>query len=75
MYQIIEGVITLFLGVISWFFIPDFPDKNRFLTPEQTAVVLKRIEEDRGDSIPDEVTTQKVKKHLSDWTLWSYGPL
>ncbi|KAG6841417.1 hypothetical protein C0991_011311 [Blastosporella zonata] len=50
-----------------------FPDKNKFLSPEQTALVLRRIEEDRGDSIPDEITRSKVFKHLGDWTLWSYG--
>ncbi|KAG6885385.1 hypothetical protein C0993_002348 [Termitomyces sp. T159_Od127] len=71
---IIEGAITLFLGVLSWFFIPDFPDKNKFLTSEQTALVLRRIEEDRGDSVPDKITGNKVLKHLKDWTLWSYGP-
>ncbi|KAH0588802.1 hypothetical protein H2248_004602 [Termitomyces sp. 'cryptogamus'] len=70
---IIEGTITLFLGVLSWFFIPNFPDKNTFLTPEQTALVLRRIDEDRGDSIPDKITRSKVLKHLRDWTLWSYG--
>ncbi|KAG5647084.1 hypothetical protein DXG03_001454 [Asterophora parasitica] len=70
---IIEGAITLFLGIVSWFFIPDFPDQNKFLTPEQTALVLKRIEDDRGDSIPDKITLKKVFKHLGDWTLWSYG--
>ncbi|KAG5651624.1 hypothetical protein H0H81_008001 [Sphagnurus paluster] len=70
---IIEGAITIALGIISWLFIPDFPDQNKFLTPEQTALILKRIEEDRGDSIPDTITRQKVFKHLSDWTLWAYG--
>ncbi|KAG6920204.1 hypothetical protein DXG01_004973 [Tephrocybe rancida] len=69
---IIEGTITLFLGVVAWFFIPDFPDQNRFLSPEQTALVLRRIEEDRGDSVPDEITRSKVFKHLGDWTLWAY---
>lgn len=71
--QIIEGAITLFLGMLSWFFIPDFPDKNRFLTPEQTALVLKRVQEDRGDSIPDQLSLKKVMHHLCDWTLWAYG--
>ncbi|KAG6861105.1 hypothetical protein C0995_003834 [Termitomyces sp. Mi166 len=70
---IIEGAITLFLGVISWFFIPDFPDKNKFLTHEQTALILRRIDEDRGDSVPDKITKSKVLRHLTDWTLWSYG--
>ncbi|KAF9451528.1 MFS general substrate transporter [Macrolepiota fuliginosa MF-IS2] len=70
---IIEGTITLFLGIICWFFIPEFPHQNRFLTKRQTDVVLKRVEEDRGDSIPDPLTRDKVITHLKDWTLWSYG--
>ena len=71
--QIIEGLLTLAAGVITWFFIPDFPDQNNFLTATQTALVLKRIDEDRGDAIPDELTAQKVRKHLLDWRLWAFG--
>ena len=71
--QIIEGLITIFLAGVTWCFIPAFPDQNNFLTPEQTALVLRRIDEDRGDAIPDPVTPAKVLKHLSDWTLWAYG--
>jgi MFS family permease len=70
---LIEGIITILLGFVTWFFIPDFPDQNRFLTPEQTALVLKRIDEDRGDALPDPVTYEKVKKHLLDWTIWAHG--
>lgn len=73
LFQVIEGLITLASGILTWFFIPDFVDKNKFLTAEQTALVLKRIDEDRGDATPDEVTFQKVRKHLLDWTLWAYG--
>lgn len=61
------------LGLLTFYFIPDFPDKNRFLTPQQTELVLKRIEEDRGDSVPDEINLRVVLHHLSDWTLWVYG--
>jgi len=71
--QIIEGAITLFLAIVTWFFIPSFPDQNTFLTPKQTDLVLRRIDEDRGDAKPDELTPAKVKKHLSDWKLWAYG--
>jgi hypothetical protein len=71
--QIIEGLLTLAAGVITWFFIPSFPDQNKFLTDAQTALVLKRIDEDRGDATPDELTAQKVGKHLLDWKLWAYG--
>jgi hypothetical protein len=58
---------------MMWFLIPDFPDKNNFLTDKQTSLVLKRIEDDRGDATPDPITFQKVKQHLSDWTIWSCG--
>jgi len=70
---IVEGLITILLGFAMWSLIPDFPDKNDFLTAKQTALVLKRIEDDRGDSTPDPVTFQKVKQHLSDWSIWSGG--
>ncbi|KAL0956452.1 hypothetical protein HGRIS_002600 [Hohenbuehelia grisea] len=70
---IIEGIITIALGIIGWFFIVDFPDKNRFLTKEQTELILARVEADRGDSVPDEVTFRKVVKHLCDWTIWANG--
>lgn len=71
--KLIEGLITLVLGFVTWLFIPDFPDQNRFLTPEQTALVLKRIDDDRGDALPDPVTFEKVKMHLLDWTIWAHG--
>jgi hypothetical protein len=71
--QIIEGAITIIFGIISWFYIPAFPDQNTFLTQEQTAFVLERVENDRGDSIPDVLTTKKVIQHLLDWKVWAFG--
>ncbi|KAK7036421.1 hypothetical protein VNI00_011618 [Paramarasmius palmivorus] len=70
---LVEGVITIGLGIIGYFLLPDFPDKNKFLSREQTVLILKRVREDRGDHVPDEITTAKVLHHLSDWTLWAYG--
>lgn len=70
---IIEGALTIFFGCVAWAFLPNFPDQNRFLTPAQTALVLERVESDRGDSVPDSFTVQKVLGHLSDWTIWAYG--
>lgn len=69
-YQVIEGILTLLLGILAFFYVPDFPDQNRFLTPEQTALVLRRVEEDRGDSVPDKLTARKVARHVGDWTVW-----
>ncbi|KAF9259710.1 MFS general substrate transporter [Marasmius fiardii PR-910] len=72
---IIEGAMTIAIGILVYFFIPDFPDRNTFLTEAQTAFILQRVEEDRGDSIPDEITVRKVLRHLTDWTIWVYGTM
>ncbi|KAG6813545.1 hypothetical protein H0H92_009937 [Tricholoma furcatifolium] len=69
----IEGIITVVLGVLTFLFIPDFPDKNTFLTEEQTKMVLDRVEKDRGDSLPDKMTWAKIILHFSDWTTWAFA--
>jgi hypothetical protein len=73
--QLIEGLVTAVLGVFIYLFVSDFPDKNSFLTKEETEFVLKRVEEDRGDSLPDSITGPKILMHLGDWTIWAYGML
>ncbi|KAG6902781.1 hypothetical protein C0995_011929 [Termitomyces sp. Mi166 len=69
---IIEGAITVLFGMIAWFYIPEFPDQNTFLNDDQTKLVLDRVEHDRGDSIPDEMTGRKLFEHLLDWKIWVY---
>lgn len=67
------GIITIVLGLIAAFLIIDFPDKNTFLTREETKFVMDRLDEDRGDAMPDKMTGRKVVRHLTDWRTWSYG--
>ncbi|KAF9263892.1 MFS general substrate transporter [Marasmius fiardii PR-910] len=69
---IVEGSVTVLFGMVTYFYIPDFPDRNNFLTAEQTKLILDRIEGDRGDSLPDEFTAKKVLSHLGDWVLWAF---
>lgn len=73
--MIIEGVLTILLGLLTWFFIPGFPDGdgNHFLNTHETALVLDRIESDRGDSLSDSLDTRKVLEHMMDWKVWAYG--
>ncbi|KAJ7287805.1 hypothetical protein C8J57DRAFT_1215905 [Mycena rebaudengoi] len=44
--------------------LPDILQKNKFLTEKQTNLVLNRVEEDRGDSLTDEISISKVLHHL-----------
>ncbi|KAF5359980.1 hypothetical protein D9758_007596 [Tetrapyrgos nigripes] len=70
---LIEGILTGILAIVTWFFVIEFPDKNKFLTPEQTQFILQRLQKDRGDALPDELTTRKVLHHLGDWIIWAHG--
>jgi hypothetical protein len=36
-------------------------------------MILDRVEADRGDSIPDQMTWPKLWKHLADPVLWLFG--
>ncbi len=61
------------LGALAWFYIVDFPDKNKFLSPEDTKIIIDRVNRDRGDGMPDELTGKKALQHLADWHTWAFG--
>ncbi|EMD86532.1 hypothetical protein COCC4DRAFT_167009 [Bipolaris maydis ATCC 48331] len=75
---IIEGIITVTVAVAAWFIIVDFPDKAEkkgFLSSAEAAVIMQRIEDDRGDSVDDPLTWAKLGLHIRDVKLWGYATL
>jgi hypothetical protein len=40
----------------------DFPERNKFLTPEQTKFMVDRLEKDRGDVELDAWTWAKFRR-------------
>ncbi|KAM3423655.1 hypothetical protein BST61_g1072 [Cercospora zeina] len=79
---IMEGIITVLLGLLGYLFIVDFPDKSTrpgliikkpFLTEEEARIVLERIDRDRGDAVVDKLTTKNVMIYLRDWKIWEYA--
>ncbi|KAF8210432.1 major facilitator superfamily domain-containing protein [Mycena galopus ATCC 62051] len=62
---IVQGILTVVLAILNHLFIADFPQKNTFLTTKQTNLILLRVEEDRGDSVPDDITVAKVLHYLN----------
>lgn len=51
---IIEGVITIFLGLLVCVIMPDFPDTWRALTPEMKRVANRRLAIDAAEADVDE---------------------
>lgn len=62
--------------VLGWFIIIDFPTKataKNFLTAEQQAFVINRINLDRGDAEEDKVDLARILHHLKDWRLYIWA--
>jgi len=75
---IIEGILTQVVAIAAWFLIIDFPDKaerSGFLDHSQAVFIANRIESDRGDAVPDELTWGKFFHHLKDWKLWTFAAM
>ncbi|KAK9435403.1 MFS transporter [Metarhizium brunneum] len=47
---IIEGLLTIVVGFLSFFMVHDFPDEAKFLAPEDRARVLLRLKNDNQHS-------------------------
>ncbi|KAJ7200964.1 major facilitator superfamily domain-containing protein [Mycena rebaudengoi] len=70
---IVFGAATMGLGIIAFFTLVDFPDKATFLTQKETAHIIDKINEDRGDALADELTGRAAIGYLKDWRIWGYG--
>lgn len=68
---IIEGVITIGVSVLSWFFIVPFPEHCTFLKQEEKQLLLARTKADGGDVSLDEISYRSVLIHLKDWKIWA----
>ncbi|KAH9832608.1 MFS general substrate transporter [Rhodofomes roseus] len=68
---IIEGLVTIVAGVLSFFIIQDFPDTARFLTEEERTFVVRRLQADGQVSATGEkLKWQYVWQALIDWKTW-----
>jgi MFS family permease len=79
---IMQGIITVCLGLMGYIFVVDFPDRSTqpqpitrrpFLTAEEAGIIKARIDRDRGDAVVDSLNLSKVMHHLRDWKLWEWA--
>ena len=79
---ILQGVLTVLVGLIGWYFIVDFPEHaakkgigKKFLTEREVAFVVARIEKDRHDAIPQQFAIGQYLKHALDLKVWGFAAL
>lgn len=51
---ILEGIVTVFIGVASFWMVHDFPDDAKFLNPQDRARVIRRLKADNQSSAEHE---------------------
>jgi sugar phosphate permease len=73
---LVQGLITCLLGVITYWWMVDFPEHSHrsfwFLTKEESEIMTGRIQRDRGDVDADKFAWKKVLVHASDPNIWGF---
>lgn len=77
---IVQGAITMFIGVLTYLWIPDFPENASktlwFLTRDEADQVLTTIDQDREDAGPPEpYTTRAILLPFLDVKLYAFSLL
>lgn len=67
---ILEGVITIVIGLIGLLLLVDFPDKAKFLKITEREHVINRLNIERGDGETHNLSWHLLRHHLKDWTMW-----
>jgi MFS family permease len=78
---ILQGVITVAIGLIGWYFIVDFPElaavpskmQKRFLSQKEADFIVARIEQDRHDVVAEEFNIKKYLKGALDLKVWGFA--
>ncbi|KAL2408025.1 putative transporter [Exophiala dermatitidis] len=74
---IMEGIITVFFGLLAYFLIVDFPEDAhksfRFLKDEEIKTVIDRINRDRRDVQAPPFQLVPYLKNALDWKIWLYA--
>lgn len=68
---ILEGLVTVVAGFLSFWIIQDFPDNAKFLTDTERTVVIRRLQSDNQHSAAGEKLEMKnILQSLSDWKTY-----
>ncbi|KAG8699315.1 hypothetical protein FRC09_006689 [Ceratobasidium sp. 395] len=68
---ILEGLATVLAGIASFWIIQDFPDEAKFLTEEERAFVVRRLQsDDQFSAAGEKLRAKYIFQALKDWKTW-----
>ncbi|KAK8879149.1 MFS general substrate transporter [Apiospora arundinis] len=67
---IIEGAVTAFFGTIAVFWIPDWPEQNKYLSLADREMIRQRLLADQPADEEEEIDLHKLGAIVLDWRIW-----
>jgi hypothetical protein len=75
----VQGMISSTLGILTYWWMVDFPENAgksfRFLSDEEVELATRRIENDRHDVLPEQISWSKIAVHFLDIKLYGFCSL
>lgn len=63
------------LGLVAILFVPKFPDRTKWIKPDQRVYLYNKLKEDRGEYKTGKVNWDSFVRTSKDWTLWAQGTI
>ncbi|KAJ3544452.1 hypothetical protein NM208_g3042 [Fusarium decemcellulare] len=74
---IMEGILTIFIGIAGFVFTVDFPDQAHkawgFLTEQESAFIIRRINRDRQDAETASFSFRRFLRPALDAKVWGFA--
>lgn len=70
---ILEGLLTVIVSFIAYFFVVNYPSTAKFLTEDERAYIHKRLSTDTDATRNEAFTWGNVSKAVKDPKVWLYG--
>ncbi|TPX12695.1 uncharacterized protein E0L32_000872 [Thyridium curvatum] len=72
---IMPGAITIACVLLVYFFVSEFPEKAKWLSPRELTLVQDRLREDRAEEFDDKTSLRETLEPLRDWRIWAMSML
>lgn len=72
---LIEGVITIFLGLLAFIFMSNYPDTATWLTPVEKAAIINANQADRALHATEEFNWIQIRSAFTDYRTYLWGSI
>lgn len=70
---ILEGLLTVTVSVIAYFWVYDYPATAKFLTEQERQFIIWRLKNDSDATRDEKFTWSAVGDSLKDYKVWMYA--